>query len=199
MRTEATATSIITTHLRPIADLRVLDSDTESVNAATDSALTRQQHRPLTFARTTLLETLAVAQAGQMPSIDLAARVGVLATSNVSARTALAALACYHGAWQFSAALAVQTRGAARVHLLSLTTLIAYSEANWAGARNALERAQKEAGPEAGPTLLRLLSYALEASVPPEQARALCGSGVRTLASGFGIVLSTPATTAAAS
>lgn len=155
-------------------------------------ALDMQRTDPAGFARDTLLETFALARIGQEPSRDLAARIGVLIDSTASARAALTALAAYPSAWRYTCALAEHVGGSARAHLLTLAGLVAYRRGNLAAAREALAAARAESAP-AAPPLLRLLTAALEVSLPPSHVEPISESGSRTLDSRFGIALAMPA------
>ncbi|MFZ2528466.1 MAG: hypothetical protein WAX14_12550 [Rhodococcus sp. (in: high G+C Gram-positive bacteria)] len=159
-------------------------------------ARAEQQHDPAAFARDTLLETFAVARIGQNPNGNLTARVETLVDSDIAARAALTALAGYPTAASYLEALTEQSHGPARVHLLTVSMLVAYGRGDMSATRTALELARTETGRGTPPPLLRILTAALEAMVPPQQVQLLTGYGRAVLESRFGIVLFDPAAAA---
>lgn len=177
--------------IKTAANPYTLIGDDAQIATATRAALIAQQRQPSAFGRTTMLEVLALIQAGQAPGLELAARVAVLIGSDAGARAALTSLARYPGARHFACALAARTRGTARGHLLAVVALLAYCDADWAGVRDALDLAHAETSPQKTPPLLRLLTSAYRVAVPPSQAQPMCDFGQHMLAAKFGIELDT--------
>ena len=161
-------------------------NDAERAHSLHLQAIALQRRDPAAFARSTLLETFALARVGQPPSIHLVARVGVLVTSNANARVALTALADYPSAEHYVNVLADRCYGAARVHLLTLAMFIAYSRGD-ADTACALALACVENQDRTQSPLLRLLTAALAANVPSSQVQLLTEFGVTLLRTRFGI------------
>ncbi|MFE5702200.1 DUF4192 domain-containing protein [Rhodococcus koreensis] len=134
------------------------------------------------FARATITELAAVIRNGEVPSADLAARVGLVASSGPMQRDAFLGLAHYGAAEAHAAMIlvATQVRGHARVQTLTITAYFAYIAGTGAEAGIAIDaaRASAEDAPEAETRLLDLLDIALQRAMHPDTIAGLTASGI---------------------
>lgn len=134
------------------------------------------------FARTTLSELASVVRSREIPSADLAARVGHLATTGMTQRDALLSLAHYGPAAAHVAMTLVsnQVRGSARVQTLTIAAYFAYVAGEGPEVGIAIEeaRASAERAPEARTRLLELLDVALQSGMRPDAVAGLTVSGI---------------------
>ncbi|MFC9363711.1 DUF4192 domain-containing protein [Rhodococcus sp. NPDC057014] len=134
------------------------------------------------FPRATITELAAVARSREVPSADLAARVGMVAAASPQLRDALLSLAHYGAAEAHAAMLLVanQLRGAARVQTLTATGLFAYLDGRGAEAGIAFDIARETAdtAPEADTGLLDLLDVAVQNGIHPHAIAELVTIGV---------------------
>jgi hypothetical protein len=136
------------------------------------------------FARATITEFAAVIRNGEIPSADLAARVGLVAASGPTQRDAFLGLAHYGAAEAHAAMILVanQVRGHARVQALTITAYFAYIAGTGPEAGIAIDaaRVSAEDAPEAETRLLDLLDIALQRAMHPEMIAGLTASGVQS-------------------
>ncbi|MBA8965058.1 hypothetical protein JOJ86_007424 [Rhodococcus percolatus] len=134
------------------------------------------------FPRATITELAAVARSREIPSADLAARVGMVAAASPQLRDALLSLARYGVAEAHAAMLLVanQLRGAARVQTLTITGMFAYLDGRGTEAGFAFEVARETAdtSSEADTGLLDLLDIALQNGIHPHAVAELVTVGV---------------------
>lgn len=136
------------------------------------------------FARATITELAAVVRNGEIPSADLAARVGLVAASGPMQRDAFLGLAHYGAAEAHAAMILVanQVRGHARVQTLTITAYFAYIAGTGpeAGIAIAAARASADDAPEAETRLLDLLDIALQRAMHPDTIAGLTASGIES-------------------
>ncbi|MEU2004501.1 DUF4192 domain-containing protein [Rhodococcus sp. NPDC019627] len=136
------------------------------------------------FARATITEFAAVIRNGEIPSADLAARVGLVAASGPTQRDAFLGLAHYGAAEAHAAMILVanQVRGQARVQTLTITAYFAYIAGTGPEAGIAIDaaRASADDAPEAETRLLDLLDIALQRAMRPDTIAGLTAAGVES-------------------
>lgn len=134
------------------------------------------------FARATITEFAAVVRNGEIPSGDLAARVGLVAASGPKQRDAFLGLAHYGAAEAHAAMILVanQVRGDARVQTLTITAYFAYIAVLGPDAGIAIDAARDSADqvPEAETGLLNLLDIALQNAMRPDIIAGLTATGI---------------------
>jgi hypothetical protein len=134
------------------------------------------------FARATITELAAVIRNGEIPSADLAARVGLVAASGPTQRDAFLGLAHYGAAQAHAAMILVanQARSHARVQTLTITAYFAYIAGAGSDAGIAIDaaRVSAEDAPEAETRLLDLLDIALQRAMHPDTIAGLTTAGI---------------------
>lgn len=143
------------------------------------------------FAATTLAELVAVTTTNEQPSLDLAARAGILITENVEARDAMLSIGRYPAAIDVTAAIARQTAGQPRIEALTVAGYAAYVRGDGAAANIALDAAETEADAHhlERPRLLGLLRAAVEAGITPTQLAEIGNAGTTLMTDRFGVEL----------
>lgn len=148
------------------------------------------------FAPSVLSELADIVGKRQEPTAALAARVGLLLTTDTQARDATLGLAVIDTAVasETMAAVARMLQGPERVATLTAAGFFAYVDFQGPSTRCAIDAARAEAAqhPLCNTRLLDLIEQALEAGIHPKQMRKVSGTGVGVARSAFGVELPAP-------
>jgi len=148
------------------------------------------------FAPSVLSELADIVSKRQAPTGALAARVGLLLTTDTQARDATLGLAVIDTAVasETMAAVARMLHGPERVAALTTAGFFAYVDFQGPSARCAIDAARTEAAqhPLCNTRLLDLIEQALDTGIHPKQMRKVSGTGVGIARSAFGVELPAP-------
>ncbi len=148
------------------------------------------------FARSVISELADAVRERQEPTAALAARVGLLVTTDITARDAILGLAVIDPATaaETMAAVARKLYGAERVAALTVAGFFAYVNFQGPDAGCAFKAAREEAArhPLSDTRLLGLVEQALSTGLHPRQMRTLSGTGVDIAREKFGVELPAP-------